>query len=90
MKSLYNAKLVVRVESNKQTQRIKTVSVYDNRTGECWTEDRIKERGIAWFLNAEHMKETLNWNLNGDSKKYRFRWGQSSKEFSEGVAYVFD
>jgi hypothetical protein len=27
--------------------------------------------------------------LNGDGSKYQFKWGQSGKSFSEGVAYVF-
>ena len=89
-KTLHKAKLVVRVESNKQTHRIRTVSVFDNRTQEYWTPERVKERGIVWFLNMDDLKETLNWNLNGDSSKYQFKWGQSGKETSEGVAYIFD
>lgn len=89
-KSLSDAKLVVTVESDKSTGRIRTVSVYDNRTQEYWSEDRIHERGIEWFLNVDHMKEALNWNLNGDSSKYQFKWGRSSKETSEGRAYVFN
>ena len=88
-KSLKDAKLVVRVESNKQTHRIKTVSVFDNRTGEFWPPERIKERGIVSFLNLADLKETLNWNLNGDDSKYQFIWGQSGKETSDGVAYIF-
>lgn len=89
-KTLSNAKLVVKVESNKRTKKITTVSVFDNRRQKFWTESRIKERGIVWFLNVEDMKETLNWNLNGDSSKYQFKWGQSGKELSEGYAYVFE
>lgn len=89
-KTLNKAKLVVRVESNKQTHKIKTVSVFDNRTQEHWSEERIKERGIEWFLHIDDMKETLNWNLNGDSSKYQFKWGQSGKEISEGIACVFE
>lgn len=89
-KSLKKAKLVVAVESNRETGRIRTVSVYDNRTGSYWEPDRIAERGISWFLNMDDMKETLNWNLNGDSSKYQFGWGQSSKLTSDGKAYIFD
>ena len=89
-KSLRKAKLVVAVESNRETGRIRTVSVYDNRTGSYWEPDRIAERGILCFMNMNDMKETLNWNLNGDDSKYQFGWGQSGKLSSEGKAYIFD
>ena len=89
-KTLKNAKLIVKVESNKATNDIKTISVFDNRTKEFWTEKQIKERGITNFLDMEDIKETLNWNLNGDSSKYQFKWGQSYVGRSEGVAYIFD
>ena len=89
-KTISNAKLVVNVESNKQDKSIKTTSVFDNRTNEYWTEEHILERGIYFFINAEDLKETLNWNLNGDSSKYQFKWGQSGKDKSDGRAYVFE
>lgn len=89
-KILSKAKLVVRVESDKQSHKIRTISVFDNRTGEYWTDERIKERGIVWFINVDDMRQTLNWNLNGDDSKYQFKWGQSGKERTEGIAYVFD
>lgn len=89
-KSIAGAKLVVRVISDKITRKIETVSVFDNRTKEFWPEERIKKRGIRWFLDIADLKETLNWNLNGDSRKYQFTWGQSGKNTSEGVAYVYD
>lgn len=89
-KILSQAKLVVMVESDKQSREIRTVSVFDNRTGEYWTDERIKERGIVWFINVDDMRQTLNWNLNGDDSKYQFKWGQSGKERTEGIAYVFD
>lgn len=89
-KTLYKAKLEITVESSKDTQRIVTVSVYDRRTQEYWSAEHIHERGIEWFLNVEDMKETLNWNLNGDSSKYQFKWGQTAGGRSSGVAYVFD
>lgn len=88
-KILGNAKLVVTVESNQSTGKIRTVSVFDNRTQEYWHANKIHSRGIEWFLGLDDMKETLNWNLNGDSSKYQFRWGQSCKNISEGRAYVF-
>lgn len=90
MKSLQNAKLVISVESEGiQSGKIKTVSVFDNRTQQYWTEAQIKERGIVWFLSVEDMKQTLNWNLNGDESKYQFKWGRTTGGISEGKAYVF-
>lgn len=89
-KMLKNAKLVIRVRGNKHTKRIETLSVFDNRTQSFWAEERIEERGIAWFLNQDDMVESLNWYLNGDSSKFQFKWGQSGKDTSEGIAYVFN
>ena len=89
-KTLNNAKLVIRVESNKHTKEIITRDVFDNRTQSYWTDERIHERGIEKFLNMEDMNETLNWNLNGDSSKFQFKWGQGTKDCTEGVAYIFD
>ena len=89
-KRLSNAKFIVRVESDKNTKQIKTVSVLDNRTNEHKNEKFIQDRGISWFLNLDDLKETLNWNLNGDSSKYVFKWGQSSKTNSDGIVYIFD
>lgn len=89
-KSLPKAKLMISVESQKGTDRIRTVSVYDLRTHKYWTSEQISERGIIWFLNINDLKETLNWNLNGDSLKYQFRWIRSLRDRSEGVAYIFD
>jgi hypothetical protein len=82
------AKLIVNVSSDKSTKRIKTVTVYDNRTNEYWNEEQINERGVQEFLNTDDMKETLNWNLNGDSSKYQFQWGQSNKLYTDGYAYI--
>ena len=89
-KRLSNAKFIVRVESDKNTKQIKTISVIDNRTNEYKDEKFIQDRGISWFLNLDDLKETLNWNLNGDSSKYIFKWGQSSKTNSDGIVYIFD
>lgn len=98
IKTLHKAKLVITVESYKNKPvtednlnlKIHTESVYDNRINRFWSDERIKERGIEYFLDLEDLKETLNWNLNGDSDKYQFVWGQSSKVKSEGKAYIFD
>ena len=78
-KSLSNAKLVVTVESNKATGRIRTVSVFDNRTQEYWHANRIHARGIEWFLGLDHMKETLNWNWKKISVKTALWCSESGK-----------
>ena len=96
-KSLSKAKLVVTVESYKGKPiaienphiTIRTISVFDTRINEFWSEERIKERGIEGFMDLDDLKETLNWNLNGDSSQFQFVWGQSSKTKSEGKAYIF-
>jgi uncharacterized iron-regulated protein len=88
-KTIKNAKLIVRVESDRNSQMIKTVSMFDNRNQEYLTDEYIEERNVKNFLDLNDLKETLNWNLNGDGSKYQFKWGQSGKSFSEGVAYVF-
>lgn len=85
VKRLNKAKFIVRVESDKNTKQIITVSVLDNRTNEYKDEKFIQDRGISWFLNLNDLKETLNWNLNGDSSKYVFNWETDS----EGTAYIF-
>ena len=46
---------------------------YYYRIQDYWTEKQIQERGIVSFLNLDDLKETLNWNLNGDSKRYQFK-----------------
>lgn len=89
-KVLHKAKLVIKVDSDRIKGIITTVFVFDNRTQGYWSKDKIQERGIEYFLNIQDMKETLNWNLNGDESKYQFKWGQSGSKHSEGIAYIFD
>ena len=93
-KALHNAKLIVTVESNKHAEgpiKIKTLSVFDNRTQKSWTDAQIAERGLnSGFLNVADMKMSLNWNLNGDESKYQVKWGQSARGVSRGVAYIFN
>ena len=88
-KILHRAKLIIKVDSDRREGIITTVFVFDNRTQEYWSKDKIQERGIEYFLNIQDMKETLNWNLNGDESKYQFKWGQSRSKHSEGIAYIF-
>lgn len=89
-KTLKDAKIVIVVEGNKFSKAIHTLSVYDNRTKKEWNQNHIHERGIEWLLNMDDMKETLNWNLNGDSSKYQFKWAQTANGYSEGYAYIYD
>ena len=88
-KTLHNAKLIITVESDKKTKAIKTISIFDNRIKEYWTKEQILERNVDYFQNISDLKETTNWNLNGDSSKYQFKWGQSGKNDSEGRAYIY-
>lgn len=87
--TIQNAKIIVTVESVDK-KKINTISIFDNRTKKYWSEDQIKERGITYFLNIDDMKETLNWNLNGDESKYGFKWGQTVKGKSIGIACICD
>lgn len=84
-KMLKGVKFVVCVESTNRP-RIDMVSVFDNRTGQFWTDAMIHDRGIKRFLDMADMSESLNWNLNGDGAKYQFHWVSSN----DGVAYIFD
>lgn len=88
-KAIKDAKFIVKVESSKDTNKIKIVTIFDNRSQEYLTDEYIKERNVKHFLDLADLKETLNWNLNGDSSKYQFEWGWSGKDRSEGVAYIF-
>ena len=56
----------------------------------AWNRQQIAERGIERFGDLNDMTETLNWNLNGDSSKFKFVWGQSGRSGSTGYAYVYD
>lgn len=84
------AKLIVTVESEHNSETIVTIKVFDTRTQSFWTTDQIKERGIERFLNIEDMKESLNWNLYGNSSHYGFEWTNSDKKKSTGIAYICD
>lgn len=88
-KTLTKAKLIIKVMGNKKSKEIKTISVFDNRIQQFLNEEYIKERNIKTFLNVDDMKETLNWNLNGDETKYQFKWGQRDNNYVEGIAYIF-
>lgn len=88
-KTLKFAKFIIKIESNLTNKTIKTINVFDNRILQYKSDFYIVERNIKDFINVSDMKETLNWNLNGDSTKFQFKWGQRSKKYCEGVAYIF-
>jgi len=74
-KSIGNAKFLVEVFSPKNSETCETCSVLDLRTDVHWNPEQIRERGVKNFNNLQDLRDTLNWNLNGDSAKYQFRWG---------------
>lgn len=84
-------KRIVTVESNKATREIVLVSIVKCETNEDYT-DEFKEKcpGLVSFSNLDDMKESLNWCLNGDSKKYEFRWIFNGKTKSIGEARIYD
>lgn len=87
-RELDKAKLVVKVTSTKGDNRIRTQSVFDNRT-KAFRPEYIAERGISEFLDMKDMKETLNWNLDGDEDRYCFHWECTVHGVSYGTAYIF-
>lgn len=78
-------KLIVTVYRNPII--IKTVSVYDTRTGELWTKEQIKERGIEEFISDADLIESLCWNTNSDGDKSEVLWSKNSRY---GTVYLYD
>ena len=90
-KRLNGAKLVVTVESDKKTKRLRTVSVFDNRINRDTTEEVLKSApAIQNFSDLDDMKESLNWCLAGDDSKYKLKFGQGNNETQTGYVYIFD
>lgn len=90
-KRLNSAKLVVTVESDKKTKRLKTISVFDNRIDRDTTEEVLKSApAIKSFSDINDMKESLNWCLAGDDSKYKLKFGQGNSKTQTGYAYIFD
>lgn len=87
-KLIDSAKFEVIVCSRRGTSEILTESVSDLRTEVAWNRQQIAERGIERFGDLNDMTETLN--LNGDSSKFKFMWGQSGRSGSTGYTYVYD
>ena len=76
----------VTVESDKATRQLRTLSIEYKDGNGC--NKLIESRGVGSFNDVNDMKDTLNWNLNGDSSKFQFQWGQSDKQTQLGYAYV--
>ena len=86
MRKIKNFNYKVTVESNKATRQLRTLAIEDNDGNDC--NKFIESRGVGSFNDVNDMKDTLNWNLNGDSSKYNFQWGQGDKHTQLGYAYV--
>ena len=89
-KSAENAKFLVEIFSPKSSKTCETRSVLDLRINSYWDPEEILERGVKSFNDLQDLRDTLNWNLDGDSTKYQFKWGQSGKYGTIGYAYIFD
>ena len=89
-KSVENAKFLVEIFSPKNSKFCETRSILDLRVGVYWDPEQIWERGVKNFNDLQDLRDTLNWNLNGDSSKYQFCWGQSGRNGTTGYAYIFD
>lgn len=70
--------------------RIDVDGCFDNRTGKWWSKEEMVNRGLTWFLDLQNLKESLNWNLNGDDQKYQFVPEMTSKKALYGTAYIYD
>lgn len=89
-KSAENAKFLVEIFSPKNSKTCETRSILDLRINSYWDPAEILERGVKNFNDLQDLRDTLNWNLNGDSEKYQLQWGQSGKYGTTGYAYIFD
>ena len=87
-----NSKFTVTLESNKHTRHFKILQIFDNRTCEDVTNKHfeLSPTFSDGFLNEHDLMESLNWCLNGDSSKYKIKYGQGNKETQLAYAYIFD
>lgn len=84
-------KLVITAMRYNNERGFLVVDVYDNRTCEEWTVDRMKERGLLYgFLDKDDLKDSLNWYLNGDSNKYRIKIKERTKEKTTYTCFIYD
>ena len=91
-RALSKLKLIVEVMGDNHIGHIEinTISVFDIRTQKYWTKEKISERGIENFSSFPDMRETLNWNLNGNSSLYYFKQTKRSNTTFKGKAFIFD
>ena len=52
---------------------LSTIYVWDERTQTYWESGQIAERGVECFLDKEDCLHSLNWNLNGNTRKSKYR-----------------
>ena len=84
------AKYVVKITCEGVGEPLFTAMVKDNKRNGQLDDSEIEDRGIWAFGSLKDLKETLNWNLNGDEDKYLFRWDYHCSEYHVGTALVFD
>ena len=69
-KTLHNAKLVITVESNQHAEgpiKIKTLSVFDNRTQRLWTDEQIADESkyqFKWGHSANGVSQGVAYIFN--------------------------
>ena len=83
------AKLIVTVGRGADG-KLMTLSIWDVKEGAAWPRERIVERGVAWFLDEEEMRMTLNWCLGGRDSKYRYDLLKTKDGSYRGTAYIYD
>ena len=100
-KTSYNCKLIVKIFSDRE-HNISVVGIDDLRTHKPWTDDQIKERGLFGVITSAtkkrkpedrtliELKETLNWNLGGDTSKYMFLWEMAGNKGTYGRTYIYE
>ena len=86
MRKIKNFNYKVTVESDKATRKLRTLAIEDKYGKDC--NKLIESRGVGSFNDVNDMEDTLNWNLNGDSSKFQFQWGQDDNQTQLGYAYV--
>lgn len=76
--------------TGKASSGVNVYAVCDLRSNEWWSFEKMNERGLLYsFLNEDDLKESLNWYLNGDSKKYKVK-KMKSKGTLEYVSFIYD
>lgn len=82
-------KLRLDLISSRETGRIRTTRIHDMRTGKDWTAEHAAERGVLHFASLSDMVESINWNVNGDSRRFRYTFGPRTNDGTPITAYVY-